>query len=163
MKKILTITLVFILLFTLSGVSSHGVDVTNDKMVIANDTNGQQIKDIADGNGINISVYKFTSEDEVEHQLEHMLNNSNKVIVVASYQDVAQKFLESHSDVSNRLIICDNPDEQMLKDAMVKAVNQENTNVNNNSFPLLVSGVVIGIVLGICAGVIVMKKKGKKE
>ena len=72
MKKILILLLVSILAIT--AVSAHGVDVTADTMVIANDTNGQLVKDIADANGKNISVYKFTSQDEVAHILEHSIN-----------------------------------------------------------------------------------------
>ena len=50
MKKILgTIFLVLILsMLCISGVNAHGVDVTADKMVIASDSDGQVVKDLAD-------------------------------------------------------------------------------------------------------------------
>ena len=68
--KILILLLVFLL--GIIAVSAHGVDVTADTMVIANETNGQLVKDIADANGKNISVYKFSSADEVKHILEEL-------------------------------------------------------------------------------------------
>ena len=61
MKYLKILILMMILIFGASAVSSHGVDVTADTMVVANDTNGILVKDIADTNGMNISVYKFTS------------------------------------------------------------------------------------------------------
>ena len=49
-KNIFTLSLLVILLIGITGVNSHGVDVTADKMVICNDSNGQLVKDIADAN-----------------------------------------------------------------------------------------------------------------
>lgn len=154
----ITIMLV-VLLMGLSVVSAHGVDVTSDKMVIANDTNGQQIKDIADSNNINISVYKFTSEDEVAHQLEHMLNNSNKYIIVVAYQNVAQEFLKNHNDVSDRLIILDDFDNQTIKNKMEEISNQNNISNDNSSNWLLLSGIVILALLAVGFVLITKNKK----
>lgn len=159
-KKILKIILLsVILLWGFTTISAHGVDVTNDKMVIANDTNGQEVKDIADSNGLNISVYKFTSDDEVAHQLEHMLNNSNKHILVVSYQDTAEEFLAQHQDVSDRLIILREYDEKSLAENMEKIINTENSSDNQISNWLIISAIVL--VLMLTVGVILFIKNKK--
>ncbi|MBE6488367.1 MAG: hypothetical protein E7Z86_06615 [Methanosphaera stadtmanae] len=154
-----SIFLVLILL-CMSVVSAHGVDVTADKMIIASENDGQSIKDLADANNINISVYKFTSNDEVNHQLEHMLNNSNKYIIVADYQDVAHEFLNNHPEVKDRLIIMDDVnDDNLLKQMKdIQGVNTENTNNNDFLLPLII-GIVIGLIIGIGCGIVIMKKK----
>lgn len=161
MKKIIAIFLATLLVLAgLSVFNAHGVDVTADKMVIANDSNGQLVKDIADENGLNISVYKFTSEDEVEHQLEHMLNNSNKNILVVSYQDVAKEFLNAHADVSDRLIIIDDVNNDTLKEEMTKIVNKENTNEGNSNLTgTMIVGVVVGIIVGISLAILIVRRK----
>lgn len=101
-KKYLIIILLIPLI--ISAVYGHGVDVTADTMVIADETNGQLAKDIADSNGMNISVYKFTSQADVEHILEHAVNNTNKRILMIAYQDSGNEFLKKHSEVSDRLL-----------------------------------------------------------
>ena len=161
MKKITsTILLVSIVsLLCLSVVGAHGVDVTADKMIIASDSNGQDVKDFADNNNMNISVYKFTSNDEVNHQLEHMLNNSQKYIIVVDYQDVAHEFLNSHPEVKDRLIILDDVNDESLLNA-IKSVQDVTQEENNNDFitPLII-GVFLGVILGVGFGVLIMKKK----
>ena len=147
-----------ILMASLTVLSAHGVDVTNDKMVIADDNNGQQVKDIADKENINISVYKFTSKDEVAHQLEHMLNNSNKYILVVSYQDTAQKFLKSHPEVSDRLIILNQYDDKSLSENMKKIADSATTNTIDSNI-LIISVMIIIIVLMIGAILLLKNKK----
>ena len=131
MKKIIFFLIIFI--FSINALYAHGVDVTADTMVIADDSNGVLVKEIADNNNINISVYKFTSDDEVNHQLEHMLNNSNKRILVTAYQDVANDFLKNHSEVSNRLIVLDDVNNDTIKDGLntiIITVSDDNTDSN---------------------------------
>lgn len=151
--------MIFIILFAgITALSAHGVDVTNDKMVIADDANGQLVKDVADNENINISVYKFTSKDEVAHQLEHMLNNSNKHILVVSYQDTAQEFLKSHPEVSDRLIILDQYDNESLKDNMKKIADSEsNSQIDSNM--LIISAMIILVILMIGAILLLKNKK----
>ncbi|RAP51386.1 MAG: hypothetical protein BZ133_03155 [Methanosphaera sp. SHI613] len=158
-NRIINILIIFtILLATMTSISAHGVDVTSDKMVIANDSNGQQVKDIADSENINISVYKFTSKEEVAHQLEHMLNNSNKYILVVSYQDTAQEFLKSHPEVSDRLIILEQYDENSLSENMKKVADSQNNQESNFNI-LIISAMVILIVLMIGAILLLKNKK----
>lgn len=162
-KNLLKIAMVlFILLIGLTTIYAHGVDVTNDKMVIANETNGQQIKDVADQNGINISVYKFTSDGEVAHQLEHMLNNSNKYILVAAYQDTANEFLKEHPDMSSRLIVLKNVDNETLKDEMLKITNQESSSNNSFETTLLYGSAIIIVILLVIGGILFTRDKKNK-
>ena len=107
MKYLKILMAMFFLILAASAVSAHGVDVTADTMVVANDTNGVMVKDIADSNGFNISVYKFTSKDEVEHILEHSINNTNKRMLFVAYQDSANTFLKDHPDMSKRILVVD--------------------------------------------------------
>ncbi|AWX32468.1 hypothetical protein [Methanosphaera sp. BMS] len=158
-NRLINILLILtILMASLTVLSAHGVDVTNDKMVIADDNNGQQVKDIADKENINISVYKFTSKDEVAHQLEHMLNNSNKHILVVSYQDTAQEFLKSHPEVSDRLIILNQYDDKSLSENMKKIADSTTTNSIDSNI-LIISVMIIIIVLMIGAILLLKNKK----
>lgn len=161
MKYLKIFILLFVFLLGIIAVSAHGVDVTADTMVIANETNGQLVKDIADANSINISVYKFSSEDEVEHILEHSLNNTNKKILVVAYQDIAHDFLKNHSELSDRIIIIDD----INNDTILKGLNDimnvtrgNNAGESNFGMPLII-GIVIGALVGIAGGVLIMKKK----
>lgn len=161
MKYVKITLLLLIFLLGITAVSAHGVDVTADTMVVANDTNGQVIKDIADSNGINISVYKFTSEDEVAHILEHSLNNTNKRMLFAAYQDTANEFLKQHPDMSDRIIVIDNVDNDTVLDGLQNVMNSPTEDTSSeNSFGLpLVIGIIIGALIGIGCGIYIMKKK----
>ena len=93
-KKYLIIILLIPLI--MSAVYGHGVDVTADTMVIADETNGQLAKDIADSNGMNISVYKFTSQADVEHILEHsVLEGSEKFPVKDPFVELVKGSLNT--------------------------------------------------------------------
>ena len=96
---------IFISLLTLSGVSAHGADITDDTMIIANESNGVFAKDIVDDLGLNITVYKFKSDGDVEHQLEHALTNPNKRILAIAYQDTVEAYLDNHTELKNRVLV----------------------------------------------------------
>lgn len=152
--------MLIILLAGVQGIYAHGVDVTADTMVIADEDTGVLVKEIADANDINISVYKFTSEGEVSHQLEHMLNNSNKRILVTSYQDTAKEFLNNHQEVSDRLIIVDDVNNDTVKDGLVKINNVDVSSAGGSDFITpLISGLIVGIIIGIGIGVVIKSKK----
>src|SRR5574344_2932958 len=117
-KKILIIfTLVCIL--SVSHVTAHGVDVTNNHMVIADNNNGVNAKHLADSNNINISVYKFTSSSEVEHILLHSVNNTDKRIVVIAYQDEARSIISKYPELKDRVFISSDNDEDLLNAMML--------------------------------------------
>ena len=156
--KILILLLVFLL--GIIAVSAHGVDVTADTMVIANETNGQLVKDIADANGKNISVYKFSSEDEVKHILEHSINNTNKRILVVAYQDIANDFLKEHPDLSNRIIVVDNVNNDTILKGLNDIMNVATENNSQSGFGMpLIIGIVIGVIIGLAGGILITKKK----
>ncbi|MCQ2970678.1 MAG: hypothetical protein MJ226_03750 [archaeon] len=140
--------------------SSHGVDVTADTMVVANDSNGKMVKSIAESNNINISVYKFTSEDEVTHILEHSINNTNKRILFTAYQETANDFLKKHPDMSNRIIVIDTVNDNTTLEGLQNIMNVPIENVNSeNNFGLpLTIGIIIGLLIGIGCGAYIMKR-----
>ena len=159
MKKILI--LIILILVGITAVSAHGVDVTADTMVITNDTNGQFVKDLADANGINISVYKFTSQDEVEHILEHSVNNTNKRILLVAYQDSGNEFLKNHPDISNRIIVVNDVNNDSVVQGLNNIINaQTQPTQSGSNFGLpLAMGIVIGLIIGLGVGVLIMKKR----
>ena len=160
MKYLKISILALVLFLAIAGVSAHGVDVTADTMVIANETNGQYVKDLADANGINISVYKFTSADEVAHILEHSVNNTNKRILMTAYQDIGNDFLKTHSEMSERIIVVDDVNNETVLQGLKDIMNAPTGNVESSSFatPLAI-GIVIGLIIGIAGGVLITKKK----
>lgn len=159
MKK--SIIFLILVILSISVVSAHGVDITADTMVIANDGNGELAKNIADSNGINISVYKFTSNDEVAHQLEHMLNNSNKRVLVIAYQNIANDFLSEHPDLKNRLIIIDNVNNDTVKTGLMEITNVQTEGSGDSDFAMpLGIGLIIGVIIGLALGVLISKRKG---
>ncbi|WP_295614393.1 hypothetical protein [uncultured Methanobrevibacter sp.] len=145
----------------MASISAHGVDVTADTMVVANETNGQLVKDIADANGKNISVYKFTSQDEVAHILEHNINNTNKKILLVAYQDTGNDFLKNHKDLSNRIIVVDNVTNDTILQGLNNIMNTPAANTQSeNSFGLpLAIGIAIGLIIGVGCGILILKKK----
>ena len=160
MKYLKILIIVLTLFLTMSAVSSHGVDITSDTMVVANETNGKMTKSIADSNNMNISVYKFTSEDEILHTLEHSINNTNKRILFVAYQDIANDFLKQHPDLSNRIIIVDDVNENTTLEGLKTIINTNEATNNESNFAIpLVTGIIIGIFIGIACGVFIMKKK----
>lgn len=162
MKYVKILTIMLFLLLGATAVSAHGVDVTADTMVVANDTNGVFVKDIADANNINISVYKFTSEDEVAHILEHSINNTNKKILFVAYQDTANEFLKSHPDLSNRILVIDDVNDNTVLQGLQDIMNAPTGNSSQESsfgLPLII-GIVIGALIGIGCGIFIMKRKG---
>ena len=161
MKNLKILIIPLILLLTMAAISAHGVDVTADTMVIANETNGQLVKDIADANGKNISVYKFTSQDEVAHILEHSINNTNKKILLVAYQDTGNDFLKNHKDLSNRIIVVDNVTNDTILQGLNNIMNTPATNTQSgNSFGLpLAIGIAIGLIIGVGCGILILKKK----
>ena len=161
MKNLKILIIPLILLLTMAAISAHGVDVTADTMVIANETNGQLVKDIADANGKNISVYKFTSQDEVAHILEHSINNTNKKILLVAYQDIGNDFLKNHKDLSNRIIVVNNVTNDTILQGLNNIMNTPATNTQSeNSFGLpLAIGIAIGLIIGVGCGILILKKK----
>jgi len=163
MKKNLVLIFLSVLLISLPIAAGHGVDVTSDVMIIANESNGQLTKDIADNKGVDVSVYKFTSESEVAHQLEHMLTNNNKRILIVAYQNTANEFLKNHNELSDRLIIIDDVNNETIEEGIIKLTNLQRENSQENDdfafiLPLTI-GLIIGLISGLGLGIFLIKNK----
>lgn len=159
-KRIFKISLLLIvLIFAVSFVSAHGADLTEDTMIIANESNGISAKSIVDDLGLDIKVYKFVSEGDVEHQLEHALTNPNKRILAISYQDTVNDYLSSHEELKDRVIVSGD-DNQSIQSNAEKLVSIDVNKSNSGDFitPLVV-GLIIGVIVGLIAGVVIMRSK----
>lgn len=156
--------LILILLMSISAVNAHGVDVTDNHMVIADDTNGANAKNLADANGINITVYKFTSSDEAQHILLHAVNNTDKRVVVIAYQDDARKMISQYPELKSRVFISSDDNEDLRNAMMLAAMGAEtNTDSNNLNFAIpLIIGLIVGVLVGMGSGVYLSNKKLKK-
>jgi hypothetical protein len=158
--KVYGVLILFLLLFIgISSVSAHGADLTEDTMIIADESNGILAKSIVDDNGFDIKVYKFESDGDVEHQLEHALTNPNKRILAISYQDTVNKYLDEHPELKDRVIVSEDDNESITSNA--ENLLSIDTNVDSSgdfTTPLIV-GLVIGILIGLIAGVFIAKQK----
>ena len=153
------ILFVLILFVSMSYVSAHGADLTEDTMIMANESNGVLAKSIVDDLGLDIKVYKFESEGDVEHQLEHALTNPNKRILAISYQGTVNSYLDEHSELKNRVIVSGD-DNQSISDNAQKLLSIDvNKNSSGDFATPLIVGIVIGVILGLIGGVVLMKRK----
>ncbi|MDO5842063.1 MAG: hypothetical protein Q4Q24_02170 [Methanobrevibacter ruminantium] len=144
----------------MAAVSAHGADITDDTMIIANESNGVFAKDIVEDLGLNITVYKFKSDGDVEHQLEHALTNPNKRILAIAYQDTVESYLDNHIELKDRVLVS-NDDEKSIIDSCKKLVEIDvgSVSVSSNFLTPLLVGVVIGLLIGIVVGAVVLKRK----
>ena len=143
----------------MSFVSAHGADLTEDTMIIANESNGVLAKSIMDDNNLDIKVYKFASDGDVDHQLEHALSNPNKRILAISYQDTVNKYLDEHPELKNRVIVSQDDNGSILNNAEKLLTIDVNQSSSNDFVTPLIVGLIIGILIGLIAGVVIMKKK----
>jgi hypothetical protein len=140
---------------TISTVSAHGIDVTNQStIIIADNSTGLLAKKVVDDMGVNVKVYKFKSASDVEHQLEHSLTNPDKRILAVAYQNTVNDFLTKNPDVSNRIYVS-SADEMDIKNGLILL-----TSSNSTGFltPLM-AGLLIGLMLGLGLGAFWMKRK----
>ncbi|PKL67930.1 MAG: hypothetical protein CVV28_04185 [Methanobacteriales archaeon HGW-Methanobacteriales-1] len=153
--KIKVICLLFVLLGTISAVSAHGVDVTNQStIVIADNSTGLLAKKVVDEMGVEVKVYKFKSAADVTHQLEHALTNHNKRILAVAYQDTVNDFLAKNPTVSNRIYVS-SADDMDIKNGLTLLSSDNNTGFLT---PFL-AGLLIGLMAGLGLGAFWMKKK----
>lgn len=139
-------------------VSAHGVHVTTNEsaIIIADNATGKLARSVADDMGVNITVYKFASAADVEHELEHALNNSDKKILAVAYTDTVQNFINEHPEVSSRILVAD-ANESSISEGISK-LNLVGYNSSGFLTPLL-SGLLIGLVFGLGVGAVWMKRK----
>ena len=158
--KVFGLLILFLVLFIgISAVSAHGADLTEDTMIIANETNGVLAKSIMDDNGFDIKVYKFESDGDVEHQLEHALTNPNKRILAISYQDAVNNYLNQHPELKNRVIVSEDDNASITSGAESLLSINTAADTSSDFVPPLVVGLIIGILIGLIGGVFIMKHK----
>ena len=139
-------------------VSAHGVHVTTNEsaFIIADNSTGKLARSVVDDLGVNVTVYKFASAEDVAHELESTLTNPNQKILAVAYTDAVQNFINQHPEVSSRIVVA-SANENAIQQGLTKL---NVTGVNSTGFltPLL-SGLLIGLVFGLGIGAVWMKRK----
>lgn len=158
-KCIVSLLIFLIFLTGMSTVSAHGVDVTDDAMVIVNETNAIETKKLVDSMGLDIKVYKFTSDGDVEHILQHASENPNKRILAVAFQDTVNNYVAKHPDLSKRIIVIGDSESE-VKEGLIK-LNGSESSSNGASMSidyttLVLVIVIIGLIAGI--GVFLLKR-----
>jgi hypothetical protein len=150
--------LILILAAFMVPVSAHGVHVTTNEsnIIIADNSTGKLARSVVDEMGVNVTVYKFASADDVTHELEHALNDSNKKILAVAYTDTVKQFISQHPEVSSRIMVVD-ANENAIRQGINK-LNVYGSNSEGFLTPLL-SGLLIGLVFGLGVGAVWMKRK----
>lgn len=149
---------VLIMATFLVPVSAHGVHVTTNEsnIIIADNSTGKLARSVVDEMGVNVTVYKFASDDDVLHELEHALTDPNKKILAVAYTDTVQNFINQHPEVSNRILTV-NADKNSIQQGLTK-LNIAGTTSAGFITPFL-SGLLIGLVFGLGVGAVWMKRK----
>ncbi|AAB84705.1 MULTISPECIES: hypothetical protein [Methanothermobacter] len=156
MRIELAVLLVFLLM---GGVAAHGMEITPESfIVIADNSTGKLARSVADDLGVNVTVYRFQSAADVEHELEHALGNPNKKILAVAYQDTVSSFLKAHPEVAYRVMYC-SADEASVRDKLLE-LNSVNPEEGGTDFLTpFSSGALIGVTLGMVIGALWMKRK----
>ena len=162
MKMNRLILCIIVILGVISPINGHGADITDNVIVIADETTGIIAKKNIDDLNLDIKVYEFASESDVYHQLEHALTNPNKRILLVSFQDTGNKFLDEHKELSNQVIVCIDTDEENIKNGIIQLNStmcgtDDTNNLNIDYTTLILIVVIIGLISSI--GIIFLKKK----
>ncbi|MBE2899396.1 hypothetical protein DNK57_00940 [Methanothermobacter thermautotrophicus] len=150
----------FLIVFLLmGGVAAHGMEITPESfIVIADNSTGKLARSVADDLGVNVTVYRFQSPADVEHELEHALGNPNKKILAVAYQDTVSAFLKAHPEIGYRVMYC-SPEEASIRDKLLE-LNSVNPEEEGTDFLTpFSSGALIGVTMGIVMGALWMKRK----
>ena len=139
-------------------VSAHGLHVTTNEstIIIADNSTGKMARSVVDEMGVNVTVYKFASADDVAHELEHALTDSNKKILAVTYTDTVQNFINQHPEVSSRIMVA-SANKNSIQQALTK-LNVAGATSSGFLTPFL-SGLLIGLVFGLGIGAVWMKRK----
>ncbi|MDY9923322.1 hypothetical protein [Methanobacterium sp.] len=150
--------LILIIAGLMVPVSAHGVHVTTNEstIIIADNSTSKLARSVVDEMGVNVTVYKFASADDVAHELEHALNDSNKKILAVAYTDTVQQFISQHPEVSSRILAVD-ANQNSIQQGLTK-LNVAGSTSSGFLTPLL-SGLLIGLVFGLGIGAVWMKRK----
>ncbi|WP_308571631.1 hypothetical protein [uncultured Methanobacterium sp.] len=139
-------------------VSAHGLHVTTNEstIIIADNSTGKMARSVVDEMGVNVTVYKFASADDVAHELEHALTDPNKKILAVAYTDTVQNFINQHPEVSSRIMVA-SANKNSIQQTLTK-LNVAGATSSGFLTPLL-SGLLIGLVFGLGIGAVWMKRK----
>lgn len=156
------ITALLVVAVFMVPVSAHGMHVTagDSNYIIADEGTGELARSVADEMGVNITVYKFTSVEDVQHELEHALEDPDMKILAVAYTDTVQNFIEQHPEVADRIVIADADENSIQQGLNELGIGETNNDTNGTGFitPLL-SGLLIGLVFGLGIGAVWMKRK----
>ena len=152
---------IMVIIVFMVSVSAHGVHVTTNEsnIVIADNSTGKLARSVVDEMGVDVTVYKFASADDVQHELEHALEDPNKKILAVAYTDTVQNFINQHPEVSSRIVVV-NANKNPIQQGLTK-LNIAGATSAGFITPLL-SGLLIGLVFGLGVGVVWMKRKSIK-
>ncbi|MDI6842263.1 MAG: hypothetical protein QMC92_05605 [Methanothermobacter wolfeii] len=155
MKEAFTVLLMFLLV---GGVAAHGIEITPESfIVIADNSTGKLARAVADETGVNVTVYRFQSAADVEHELEHALGNPNRKILAVAYQDTVKEFLNRHPELSDRVAYC-SADENSIRENLLK-LDSADVDAGSDFLTPFSSGALIGVILGMVLGALWMKRK----
>ncbi|MCL2115662.1 MAG: hypothetical protein FWH29_05520 [Methanobrevibacter sp.] len=149
-KCIIPILIFLIFLTGMSTVSAHGVDVTDDIMIITDEDNAIETKKIVDSLNLDIKVYKFTSVSDVEHQLEHAKENPNKRILAVAFHDTVNKFIKANPSLSDKIIVVGSTESE-INQGLVKlnqSANNDNENIDIDYTTIVLIIVIVGLIAG---------------
>ena len=82
-------------------------------------------------------------------------------MLFAAYQDTANEFLKEHPDMSDRIIVINDVNDDSILEGLQNVINAPTGNVaSENAFGLpLAMGIIIGVLIGIGCGIYIMKRK----
>jgi hypothetical protein len=141
-------------------VSAHGLHFEDDSdIVIADESTGLLAKTTAIDMGIDIKVFKYKSEWDVEHELEHAVSNPYKKILAVAYQDTVREYIKKHPEISNRVFVADG-DETSIRQGLIKVTA---AGPSINFVDPLFFGILIGLLFGLGIGAAWMKRKIEME
>jgi hypothetical protein len=149
---------------TIGGVNAHGADVTDNVMVVTNDSNAIETKKLVDQLNLSIKVYKFNTVADTNHILEHALTNPNKRMLVIAFQKSSNEYIKSHSILKDRIMVVDVKNNEDIKKALLDfnatvddTDNSADGNLNIDYTTLILIVVIIALISGI--GVFLLKNK----
>lgn len=157
--KIKIISLLIVILGVIVSVSAHGVHVTPENatmIVICDNSTGALAKSIVDEMGLKVTVYKFQSDADVSHELEHALENSDKRILAVAYQGTVNDFLSKNPTLSNRIFVS-SANENDIKNGLM-LLNSTSSGGYGFLTPFI-GGILVGVMCGLAGGVFWMKRK----
>ena len=82
-------------------------------------------------------------------------------MLFTAYQDIANDFLKEHPDMSSRILVVDDVNDDTILEGLQNIINAPTGNTPaENSFGLpLAMGIIIGALVGIGCGIYIMKRK----